>query len=186
MENLNLPAGLADRNVELFVKNDIMYATYNGKIMQFDELPEAIRFYFTEELLCDLAAVIALRKMGFSTNHEMLQQYIKCNYDAYDTVPDLVTTDRSDSNKEYWNCGSKGKCKYEGVICKMPTCKNGKLSKREMEVVFLLKQGKAIKEIADSLGTSFNTVRNQLVTVKHKLGVQKDNEILALTSNMLI
>lgn len=177
-----MPAGLVDQNVELFVINDKIHALCKGTVIPFEDLPESVKNYFLQDMLTDFPAMIAIKKMGIIETKEMLQQYLKCNYGGFDKVPDLVVRDKSDANKEYWDCGCKGNCNYEGLICKLPSGPKGQLTKREMQVVNCLQQGKAIKEIAETLGTSFNTVRNQLANVKHKLDVQKDNEIILTLS----
>jgi PAS domain S-box-containing protein len=50
------------------------------------------------------------------------------------------------------------------------------LSAREKEVLYLLVQGKAAREIADTLCISYATVRNHLQTVLRKLGVHSQRE----------
>lgn len=54
------------------------------------------------------------------------------------------------------------------------------LSSREKEVLYLLVQGKAAREIADSLCISYATVRNHLQTILRKLGVHSQREAVKL------
>jgi DNA-binding CsgD family transcriptional regulator len=61
------------------------------------------------------------------------------------------------------------------------------LSTREKEVLYLLVQGNAPREIADTLCISYATVRNHLQTVLRKLGVHSQREAvkLALERNIV-
>ena len=54
------------------------------------------------------------------------------------------------------------------------------LTAREKEVLYLLVQGKATREIADSLRISYATVRNHLQTILRKLGVHSQREAVKL------
>lgn len=54
------------------------------------------------------------------------------------------------------------------------------LSAREKEVLYLLVQGKATRDIADTLCISYATVRNHLQTILHKLGVHSQREAVKL------
>lgn len=54
------------------------------------------------------------------------------------------------------------------------------LSGREKEVLYLLVQGKAARDIADTLCISYATVRNHLHTILRKLGVHSQREAVRL------
>lgn len=54
------------------------------------------------------------------------------------------------------------------------------LSAREKEVLFLLVQGKAAREIADTLCISYATVRNHLHAILRKLGVHSQRQAVRL------
>jgi DNA-binding NarL/FixJ family response regulator len=54
------------------------------------------------------------------------------------------------------------------------------LSAREKEVLYLLVQGKATRDIADTLCISYATVCNHLQTILHKLGVHSQREAVKL------
>jgi DNA-binding CsgD family transcriptional regulator len=54
------------------------------------------------------------------------------------------------------------------------------LSAREKEVLALLVQGRATREIADTLCISYATVRNHLHTILRKLGVHNQRQAVKL------
>jgi PAS domain S-box-containing protein len=57
---------------------------------------------------------------------------------------------------------------------------NAPLSGREKEVLYLLVQGKAARDIAQTLCISYATVRNHLQTILRKLGVHSQREAVRL------
>ena len=54
------------------------------------------------------------------------------------------------------------------------------LSAREKEILGLLVQGKAAREIAETLGISYVTVRNHLQTILRKFGVHTQRQVIKL------
>jgi DNA-binding CsgD family transcriptional regulator len=54
----------------------------------------------------------------------------------------------------------------------------GKLSKREMEILFFLLRGKSASQIADALFLSKRTVENHLANMKQKLHCQKKSDLV--------
>lgn len=55
------------------------------------------------------------------------------------------------------------------------------LTPRETEILALLSEGKAIGEIAASMGIAYKTVANALGAIKQKLGVQSTADLIRLT-----
>jgi two-component system, NarL family, nitrate/nitrite response regulator NarL len=54
------------------------------------------------------------------------------------------------------------------------------LSDREKEVLGLLVQGKSAREMAETLGISYVTVRNHLQTILRKFGVHTQRQVIKL------
>jgi two-component system invasion response regulator UvrY len=52
------------------------------------------------------------------------------------------------------------------------------LSRRELEILRLLGEGKSMTEIADLLGISYKTVANNLTQIKSKLSINKTAELM--------
>jgi len=52
------------------------------------------------------------------------------------------------------------------------------LSRRELEILRLLGEGKSMTEIAGVLGISYKTVANNLTQIKNKLGINKTAELM--------
>lgn len=80
---------------------------------------------------------------------------------------------------EYYNCGIRGKCPYEGKRCKEILAERGVISTRQLEIMKLVAAGLFNKEIADRLQISENTVANHLANIFDKLG---DRSRVVITS----
>ena len=63
----------------------------------------------------------------------------------------------------------------------------GKLSKREMEVLILIKDGQRNPEIADTLGLSTKTIENHVRSILQKLGAKNRTEavVIALKQSII-
>ena len=55
------------------------------------------------------------------------------------------------------------------------------LTDREREVLDLIVVGRALKEIASALGTSYNTVKNQRASIMQKLDVRSETDLVRVT-----
>lgn len=68
-----------------------------------------------------------------------------------------------------------------------PKKERGKLSRREMEVLLLIKEGLRNPEIAEKLGLSTKTVENHVRSILQKLGVKNRTEavVFALKASMI-
>lgn len=56
----------------------------------------------------------------------------------------------------------------------------GELSRRDLEILRLLGEGRSLAEIADTLGLSYKTVANNCGAIKAKLGVQRTAELVRI------
>ena len=64
----------------------------------------------------------------------------------------------------------------------------GKLSKREMEVLILIKDGQRNPEIAETLGLSTKTIENHVRSILQKLGAKNRTEavVTALKQSLIV
>jgi two-component system, NarL family, invasion response regulator UvrY len=56
----------------------------------------------------------------------------------------------------------------------------GELSRRDLEILRLLGEGRSLAEIADTLGLSYKTIANNCGAIKAKLGVQRTAELVRI------
>jgi len=160
--NQMLPPGITDANLEIFADGTKLMATFNGAIMIFEQLPDSIKSAFEKLLDADKIALKYLSK-EYSTKEEMLYQYVWCNFGGWNMKPDL---DKETTTKEYWDCGCRGKCKAEGIICNMPF----RFRPRELEFISLCSKDLADKQIADKMKISNNTATTYRQNITKKLG----------------
>ena len=182
---MKLPAGLTDKGVEFFVDHDKIKATYDGKIVFLSELPEEILEHIRSYMLTKPLALKALNEMNIINDMPMIEQFIKCNFGGYDFTPD-ISTDK-EIKSEYWDCGKRGYCNYEGKLCGGIKVVNGVLSQREIDVIKLISKGKLDKEIADELNISISTVSSHKQNIQEKTGLQTKTEIavFAIHKNLI-
>lgn len=181
MKNSNLPAGIVDKGVEFFVHNYKVMATYDGKVLSINELPNDILEIIRDYMLTKPEALKALNNQGFNTDSEMLKKFIKCNFGGFNKVPDIDLN--KNINAEYWDCGIRGTCVYEGKLCEGLKVANGILTKREIDVLKLIVKGKLDKEIADVLKISIHTVASHKTNIQEKTGLQTKIEFAIMAIN---
>lgn len=154
-QNPKLPAGMFV-GVELFAHQGQIYAIYQGKCMQFNELPVALQKYFFDAFSEDKKAHLFFRTMGMQLD---FQQWLFCRFGALDGEPDLV---RGKVNPDRFNnvC-LKMSCPGRGRIC-------SKLGLKSYQVATLkeLKTGKSMKEVAEALCVSEHTVKSRVENMK--------------------
>ena len=187
MRPVNLPAGLEDKGVEIYIHKGELRCIYNQMIVPFELLPDSIREVFVTRLMQDKPALVSLqRDFGLSEARQMLVQYIKCNFGNFDGTAD-IDEDGLVVN-ECWDCGHRGECPGEGKVCSRLQGPNGLLTRRETEVFFLLISGLAHKQIADHLQSTEATVATQVKMLREKLGCHSSIEVMnfALKRKMLL
>lgn len=187
MRPVNLPAGLEDSGVEIYLHQGELRVIYNSQIMPFWKLPDNIRDIFSQHMLANKPAMASLRNdFGLVDANDMLIQYIKCNFGNFDGQPDM--NEDGIMISECWDCGNRGTCPGEGRVCSRLQGKNGMLTRRETEIFFLLIDGKFDKEIAAHFEVSQATIETQLKNIREKIGCNNRIEIMnfALKRRLMI
>jgi len=62
-----------------------------------------------------------------------------------------------------------------------PATPLAELSRRELEILRLLGEGRSLRQIAETLGLSYKTIANTCSGIKTKLGVQRTAELIRLS-----
>lgn len=161
-----IPSGLIDNNVEFFAHNGALYSLQNGQRSQFPNLPEKHINFLENQFLQDMQGRETVAHLPVA---DQLRVYSICRFGGCNNIPDNsegVCTDEY----EYYDCGFRGSCKYEGRRCKEIVAKNGVITQRQLEIMKLVASGLFNKEIADRLSISENTVANHLSNIFDKIG----------------
>lgn len=173
-----LPAGLVDGNLEIFANNDEVKAIYNGSCISFFDLPEDIIDFFRTEMLQSTEIFIALNKGGIKLMHDMLKQYVWCNYGGFDNTPDF-DAELESTVKEFWDCGKRDNCPFEFTLCDKVRCGDNYLTRKEILVVKLIASGFPDKQICDEANITYLTVISHKKNIYKKLDVHSQAEITA-------
>lgn len=177
-----LPAGIlpTDTSTEIFADPDNFGKCFwisEGKTKKFWELPLHIIDDLRDEMSSDLKALKGLRLMGLSTEAGMLEQYNYCNRGKLDSTPDI--TPQGKLNKEFFDCGRRGKCSGENKVCS-PICINGsRITFRELDCL-RLNTGLTYQQIAIEMGFRRVTAVNSLFARLHSKFQCANNIELAL------
>ncbi|HUW07850.1 MAG TPA: LuxR C-terminal-related transcriptional regulator [Williamwhitmania sp.] len=183
---MNLPAGLCDNNLEVFMHEGILKASFDGKIQLFDDLPEDIKTIFLDYMLENPTAIKSMHSMGKSDINEMLIQYVSCRFGGFDNNPDL-NPETQKLLPEYWDCGHRNACPFEGKICEMVKVGDTYLTKREIMVIQEIALGFPDKNAADKLHISELTFVVHKRNIYAKMGINSKTELVtfAIKNNIV-
>jgi len=164
--NQELPPGLENESLEVYAHGIELKALFNGIKIDFWQLPDRILNIFRNDLFLKKDAVNIYVSLGIIDENEMLFQHVWCNYGGWNRDPDLTENKLS---SEYWDCGNRGKCKYEGVLCLKLQEDEKNPTVQELRIIKLISQGLADKQIADRLNISCNTATTHRQRIERKL-----------------
>lgn len=167
---MTIPAGILPKSgTELFAFESAAFGITNG-VTENVRNSRHIIDAFREILYNDIPAYkrIALRTID---PVDQVIEYIRCTKGDFDCKADIDDDGIVLNNYEYWDCGKRGCCIDEGIVCKLPAGINGTLTIREIEVTKLIVSDLPDKMIADKLGISVNTVAIHRGHIESKLGV---------------
>ena len=167
METNYAPAGLADDRVEFFVMNGEVQFIQGDKIHLFSEITIELATRLRQEIDSDQKIIKGLEILGITDPIEQLKQFAFCRYGELDIMPDIIFD--GESTPEYWNCG-KRPCPADGLICKLPEVKNGKLTRNDAELVRIISKDYPNKIIAELRNKSVHTINRQCTNLQHKIG----------------
>jgi len=168
-----LPAGLVDANVEIFATE--IYgkckATFQGKVVEFWDLPSEITSSIEDEALADKKAMATFKEDGVTELRTIVESWAWCNLGRYDSTPDYTTT-TGEVRREFYDCGRRGKCANEFRRCSKIVVGDTYLTARETECARLMAQGLADKEIADEMGLQEVSMISLSQRVREKIGAR--------------
>lgn len=170
-----LPSGITDAHVEFFASNNEVFALTAGEMIPSAQWPEEILVAIEADMVEHPEAIECLVDAGIEGRMPMIVQYIKCRYSALDNDPDLIKGKLQ--SPEYTDCNLRGQCPYEGRLCVLLKAPFGTVTHREIEVLRLIPEGLADKEIADRLGISPLTVPVHMKNLRVKTGAKNKTEL---------
>lgn len=184
--NQRLPAGLINRGTEFYFNPEIkdIECLHDGRTYSWQEIPGDILDIISEDMAKHPEAIKGMQEWNIFDSEEQLKQYIFCRFGGFDFEPD-INEHGEIAYTEYFDCGKRGQCKYEGKICatiKVGVDADGNnitLTKRELEILKLIAQGMLDKEIADLLNINEETVRSHNQNIRQKGGFARKHDMTA-------
>ncbi|PXX96880.1 hypothetical protein DF185_19770 [Marinifilum breve] len=175
MPHTKLPAGIEDKNLEIYRYGKEVNAVYDGKKGSYLDLPMEMREPFQAEYIADKAAQHCIvNDFGIELADAQEEKFVGCRYGNWDKTPDLAN---GITTHDAPNCSEEKHCKGFNVLCKIPEAPNGKITKQEYFIIRLVGNGKLDKEIALDLNIRIPTVRTHLNHIREKLQVNNRIEI---------
>ena len=171
----NIPSGITDKHIEFFVDGTELRATYKEKVWYYDEMPDEIHDLVRKDMFQHKEALKALGDMEITEDMAMQKQYVRCRFGGFDNETDL--TERGEFQTEYWDCGKRGECKYEGKLCPGYKAKFGNISKAELRVLKQVAEGLQNDIIAERLFLSPKTIDKHIGNIYLKTGHKSKLEL---------
>lgn len=166
----HLPPGLEDDGVEFYVGGNDIKCLHKGNRYEWGSFPCWIIEKIEQDMIANPEAMKALVAWDITDSEEMMRQYIVCRFGGFDGFAD-ITPEGKIEHTEYFDCGRRGSCSFEGKLC--PSFKVGDehLTKQELNIIRKIASGKHNKQIADELYISEETVSSHNKNIQRKLGV---------------
>ena len=166
----NLPPGLEDKTIEIWVDaRGEVYIQKDGDKHTLDKIDSKTKTILKSDFFNNPSARACLDMMGLYTEDEQLKKYLACRYGNFDSIPDF--SNNGSAMPDYYNCGNRGLCKFEGKLCDKVRVKNGYITHQEIQIIRLISEDLADKEVANMLGISINTVTTHVQNILKKLEV---------------
>jgi hypothetical protein len=169
MTNIQTPPGLLDENTELFSLHGEPMGLHSGKVKALFELPISIIDTIEADLADNPAAVMALELAGYTSRAEKIKKYTVCRFGSFDNDPDIK--DGQLTASEYYDCGHRGTCAMEGIVCSSLRVNGRVLSPFETQMIKHLSTEETLPAVAELLQVSFTTFEVKKKVLYEKLGV---------------
>ncbi|WP_196934897.1 helix-turn-helix transcriptional regulator [Sphingobacterium hungaricum] len=169
-------AGMLDGGAEFIKHEGELYCVHGGKVHKWPEFPQQVIDIIEDDFVKHPEAVKSLALWENLLPEEYTYRYILCRFGGIDDEPD-INGEGKITHTEYFECGLRGKCRFEGKLCCSIKADFGVLTKMELEV--LKYSSLSYKEIGDTLFISPETVSSHLQSLRSKTGL-KNNAQLAV------
>lgn len=170
MNNHSLPI-MEPGCIEFFAHQGHAFCFVDGDKMLVADAPVRIHQMIRRDIERHPGALPALEQMYITDPIQQHEQYVMCMHGELNSQPDFIKFQPNTSDQEFTQliCGVQH-CAHRGVLCQKIHGQYGNLTDRESDILHLIAKGGRPQEISDALGTSVNTVRNQIETIKSKIG----------------
>jgi DNA-binding CsgD family transcriptional regulator len=182
MTKVTIPAGFFDDQIEFFEFEGKSFAIHQGRAKSFFELPIVIQNQVWN--LIDENTHMMLESQGYISREQKLDKFSMCRFGRLDNQADIV---ENSFYSEHYDCGFRGTCPMEGVVCTGIKFNGQILSIFELKMISLLATDHKTQVIAEKMGVCLNTLDAKKKIVFEKLGVMSRPKLIfiAATHNLL-
>lgn len=184
MTNIQIPSGLIDENIELFSTNGKMMATHQGNVKSIFDLPKSFLDILENEMQSAPSIVLALSLSGLKTQKEQLEKFAECRFGGFDFIADFKEGKLSEA--EYHECGFRGNCPMEGIVCNFFKVNGQIITPFEIKMIQLLATEDTLPVIAEKLQVSINTFEVKKQWLFQKLRVLSRARLVAVCYDLQI
>jgi len=184
MTNIQIPSGLIDENIELFSTPSRMMATHDGQVKSLFDLPKDFLKILTTEMHSSPATILALSLAGYKSFNSQLEKFTECRFGGFDFVADFKDGKLSES--EYHECGFRGNCPMEGVVCNFFKVNGEIITPFEIKMISLLATEDTLPVIAEKLQICMNTFEVKKQWLFKKLRVLSRARLVAVCYDLQI
>jgi DNA-binding CsgD family transcriptional regulator len=178
MTNIQIPSGLIDENIEMFSSSGKMLATHAGQVKTLFELPISFLEILKAAMLSSASITTALKLAGYKTQKKQLEKFAECRFGGFDMTADFKDGKLSDA--EYHECGYRGDCPMEGIVCGFFKVKGNIITPFDISMIKLLATEDTLPVIAEKLKVCMNTLEHKKQRLFEKLQVQSRARLVAV------
>ncbi|MFD1770898.1 helix-turn-helix transcriptional regulator [Sphingobacterium suaedae] len=169
MSKQRIYAGMIDKGIEFFedLETKILYCSHDMRQYRWPHFPKNVMREIKKDMLRNPQDLKYLAQWPNLRSEDRVYRYILCKFGGLDDEPD-INSDGKVHHSEYYECGLRGKCPFEGKLCSSIKVANGYLTKAELEILRFIRLPD--KQIAQILNKSPETVSSQMQSIRTKTG----------------
>jgi DNA-binding CsgD family transcriptional regulator len=161
-----------------FIEDDGQLKMIKVEYINFEDFPYQIVKKFEVDLSVDKKAQDGLKLMRIKPDKQ-LEQYAICLHGGLDDLPDI--DEKGKTTFEFFDCGKRGHCPGEGLVCKNMVCENGTLSPRLIKYLTYTALDMHDKDIAEAMGVKLSTIATFRKRAQGAIGVNSKSALAAFT-----
>lgn len=184
MTKVIIPPGLVDQNIELFFSDGNLLATHAGSVKQISDLPIDFLDAAKQKMNETPSTILALEFSGYVLENSQIEKFLECQFGSFDYSPDFASGIFLEP--EYHDCGSRGICPMEGIVCSFLKVNGQIITPFEIEIIKLLSTEDTLPVIAEKLEVSINNLEDKKKVLFRKFNVLSRARLVAECYNRQI
>lgn len=171
---LTMYPGMLCSATEFFVDGEQTKFIQNSKILPFSDISFSTIQILDEEIENNPQVKSELFDMHPNSKIKRTEQFIRCRFGGLDFQGDIKNGKLQDG--EYWACPNRGNCKSEGILCKLPTYNEQRLTKQDVQLLQLTATNKTNEAIGEEMNLPMGSFHKAKKYLYEKLGIQTKQE----------